>query len=310
MPFPPPKHNGTCQLNDNILNSSKQLIYVSFKYQNESLQCVSLDQQQNIISLIKPKTEYDGIFSLGSWCQTGGALAARNLFQVHSPIHGFGIKTWENLIYILDSKFQGYWDLENMVIGKVKSGISHRYHQFQNIFKVYDNRYNMYSNHQFDEIDNSPTELKTYPCFKEMITKQVNIFLRQNQHYERVLFVLRAMSAPMYSTKITEQHITNLNRVLTDLRNNKSFTLIIHVQEWQFEDVQKWIERNNITNFIVQIYKQEWNDNAFDDEWESSLKNVKIAENYWERLFQQILEVDSASVDDQWQILKQINGWI
>ncbi|CAL5987549.1 Conserved_hypothetical protein [Hexamita inflata] len=311
LPFPPPKHNGTCQLNDNITNSSKQLIYVSFKYQNESLQRVSFEQQQNIISLIKPKTEYDGIFSLGTWCQTGGALAARNLFQLHSPIHGFGIKTWENLIQILDSKFNGYWDLENMVIGKVKIGISHRYHQFQNIFKVYDNRYNMYSNHQFDEIDNSPTELKTYPRFKEMINQQVNIFLKQNQRYERVLFVLRAMSAPMYSTVITEQQIIDLHRVLTNLRNNKPFTLIIHVQEWQINDVNYWLKRNKINNVVLGIYKQQWNDNPFDEEWEGSLKDVKLAENYWSRLFNEILEIgtEKLTVFEQWQIIGRINGW-
>ncbi|CAL5976628.1 Conserved_hypothetical protein [Hexamita inflata] len=144
-----------------------------------------------------------------------------------------------------------------------------------------------------------------------MIKKQVNIFLKQNIHYERVLFILRAMSAPMYSTVITEQQIIDLHRVLTNFRNSKPFTLIIHVQEWQINDVNNWIKRNKFNNVVLGIYKQQWNDNPFDEEWENSLNNIKLAEIYWDRLFAEILEIEAENltVFEQWQIIGKINGW-
>ncbi|CAL5976644.1 Conserved_hypothetical protein [Hexamita inflata] len=270
---------------------------------------VTQDEEQQIINQIKPKIEYDGILSLGTWCQTGITLVVRKLFDVHSPLHNFGIKTWENLIKVLQSRFDSYWELENMVIGKTTQDFSQRYKDVRSIYKVYDNKYNMYSNHQFDEIDNTQTELKTYSKFKDGLNKQIDIFLKQNQKYERVLFVLRAMSIPMESTIITEQHLIDLNNVLSELREGKPFDILFQVQEHQFQEVSDWAAKHGYNHFKICIYTEKWSSDYYSNEWEY-LNNVRLAENHLLRLFNDILEVNTETfTTEYWQVTTEINGW-
>ncbi|CAL6014714.1 Conserved_hypothetical protein [Hexamita inflata] len=150
-----------------------QPLYVNYYYSNYSDDSVPIDIQKYIISIIKPKQEYDGIISLGNWCLTGISMFARKLYIVSSPLNGFGIKTWENLMRILDSKFANYWQIENMAIGKVIKSVSHKHRQTRDVYVVYDNYYNMYSNHQFDADENSATQLLTYSRFKNMLDMQI-----------------------------------------------------------------------------------------------------------------------------------------
>ncbi|CAL5987523.1 Conserved_hypothetical protein [Hexamita inflata] len=284
------------------------VLYVTFK-SIINTDYVSNVEQQQIINQIGPKIEYDGILSLGTWCQTGIALVVRKLFDVHSPLHNFGIKTWENLIKVLQNRFEGYWELENMVIGKTTQDFSQHYKDVRSIYKVYDNKYNMYSNHQFDEIDNSPTELKTYSKFKEGLNKQIEIFLEQNQKYERILFVLRAMSIPMPSTIITEQHLIDLNNVLSELREGKPFDILFQVQKHQFEEVGNWAAKNGYNHFKICNYTEKWSSDYYSNEWEY-LNNVRLAENHLQRLFSEILDVNTETyTTEYWQVTTEINGW-
>ncbi|CAL5988014.1 Conserved_hypothetical protein [Hexamita inflata] len=303
--FPLPVNNQVC----NNSQFSENIIYVSFRLQDFNQSEITTQNQTSIINMIQPKTEYDGIFSLGAWCQVGGTLITRRMFLVHSPIYGFGIKTWENLITILQNRFEGYWELENMVIGKLTTALSHRYNKHSSIYKVYDNKYNMFSNHQFDEIDNSPTELKTYQKFKKSVNTQIQIFLKQNLNYERVLYVLKALSHPFSSTKITEQNIVELNEVLSELRDGRDFDLLFYVPEEDFEMVLNWVNKHDYYHFKIIQYKDLWAENPYHEDWNYGLDNVKLAENYIERLFEDIMELKGMPRWQQYQILNEVNGW-
>ncbi|CAL5999184.1 Conserved_hypothetical protein [Hexamita inflata] len=287
-----------------------QPLYVNYYYSIYSDDSVPIDIQKNIISIIKPKQEYDGIISLGNWCLTGISMFARKLYIVSSPLNGFGIKTWENLMRILDSRFANYWLIENMVIGKVIKSVSHKHRQTRDMYVVYDNYYNMYSNHQFDADENSATQLLTYSRFKNMLDMQIKIFLKQCDYYERIMFVLRVMDKHADVTTITEQNIIDLNTVLTKLRSNKPFELRLNVPIDWFEHVKFWVQKNNLTHFHVLCYIHELK-NVFDEEFETTFQNVKLADDHWTVLLNKIIGVDEKQMTQKQiqKMIHEINGW-
>ncbi|CAL6059951.1 Conserved_hypothetical protein [Hexamita inflata] len=297
----------TFEVPKNIIGPCSYFLYVSFHVDEQSYTKISDDDQLLINDIINAKQEYDGIFTLGVWCQTGAALLARKLFMIYGPFHGFGIKTWENLIQILDSRFENYWELENLIIGKPEENYSQRYLDVRQMLKVYDNFYDMYSNHNFDQSDNTP-DLKSYPRFSKLMKNQINIFLKQNLKYERVLFVLKILSQPLNRTTITEQNLIDLNRVLTQIRNGKHFDVKLSVLKNQVNDVLEWKHKHKLNNFHIYGYEIEWNMDVFDKDWEEMLGNVKLASNYQQRLFTEMLEIEASSPEEQIEIIARING--
>jgi len=254
----------------------------------------SAEESEEIRKKLGTKKVYDGVLSLGAWCQVGAAIRNHQLTFINSPIHNFGIKNWANIIDILEDRFDGYWERENMAIGKTDFQYSAQYNDERDVYKVYCNKYNMISNHHFDACDNTAEELKTFDAFKEKIDLLSEIFLVQCREYERVLFCLKVMSAPEVTT-ISKEEILRLVKVLNELREGKAYDLKMSVPEANLAEVQAWIAEENLSQVSVCPWNIEWNNDKDDIEWQFMLGDAQLAENYFPRLNTEIIGLEEVS---------------
>ena len=149
------------------------------------------------IALDQPAGCVDAVISIGSWCEVNTVLYLYKLKFINSPFDTFGLKTWHSVIPILKNRFADYWQLENMKIGNIYQGIPNRlydrrskyYQQETLLLRVYCNRYNMLSIHNFILEENLPDKLKTYPSFRYNIKKLEHIFLQQCKVYNNIRFI-------------------------------------------------------------------------------------------------------------------------
>lgn len=237
---------------------------------------------------------YDSVLSLGAWCQVGAAVRTKQLCCINSPFHHFGIKRWQILLDILESQFANYWKKENMSIGDVENRFSNTYKDTRPVYKVYCSKYNMLSNHHFDEIDNTPEELKTYESFKEKIDLLSEIFLVQCHTYEKVLFALKILSFPEPTT-INKEDITRLCAVLDSLRQGKPYDLRISVPKDLYNEVLSWIKEEQLTHISIYPWTIEWNEDLTDEEWEWMIGDVKLPDDHYFKLNTEILGLSEIS---------------
>ena len=181
-----------------------------------------------------------------------------------------------------------------MSIGKIVVGFSNKYKDTRPIYKAYCNKYNMISNHHFDEVDNTPEKLNTYESFKEKIDLLSEIFLIQCESYERILFVLKILSHDEPTT-INKEDITKLCVVLDDLRKGKSYDLRISVPKELYDDVLSWVKEGQLTHISIYPWATEFNDNSTDEEWEWMLGDVKLAEDHYYKLNTEIIGLSEIS---------------
>ncbi len=238
-----------------------------------------------------PVKTYDAVLSLGAWCQVGAACRMRDLNIINSPLHNFGVKTWQNVMDILESRFEDYWELENMAIGKPEDHYSARYEELRSIYKVYCNKYNMLSNHHFDVSDNTPEELVTYEQFKGKMELLSEVFLEQCRQLESVLFVCKIMSAPEKTT-ITQEELRRFCKVLSELREGKPYELRISVPEEYYEQVCQWVEEDGFHFVKVFQWTIPFNDEYFSEEWNNMFENVRLAPDYLYRLNKDVFQIE------------------
>jgi len=236
------------------------------------------------------KQIFDGIFSLGAWCQVGSACRQRDFNVLSSPFHNFGVKRWQNVYEILESRFKDYWELENMTIGKLAENYSTMYREKRMIYKVYCNKHYMVSNHHFDREDNKSTKLLTYEAFKEKIDVLTEVFLAQCDQYETALFVCKVLSFPK-RTEISKEDILKFSEVLDKLRGGKPYQLRLAVPARFYKKVLKWVEEENLTQVRIYPWRIAFNDDAFHEEWNTMLNDVALADNHIERLNYEIFGI-------------------
>ncbi len=247
---------------------------------------------------------YDGVLSLGAWCQVGAAIRFRELSYVNSPIHNFGIKTWQNLMDILETRFEFYWEKENMAIGDVEEGYSAKYDDKRPVYKVYCNRYNMLSNHHFDVCDNEPGSLLTYDGFKERMDLLSEIFLVQCATYESVLFALKIFSVNG-TTTISKEDLIRLCKVLNQLREGKSYDLRISVPKDFYDQTLQYItETPELSHILLYSWTIEWNDDTKNEEWQWMLDDVRLNPNHLQHLNTEIIGLEEIS----WEDMKYLNS--
>lgn len=258
------------------------------------------------IALDRPAGCVDAVIGLGSFCEVNTVLYKYNLKYINSPFDGFGIKTWHSVIPILKNRFANYWQLENMTIGKIYQGIHSRfndskskyYKQETTLFKVYCNKYNMVSSHNFILEDNLPDDLKTYPSFRQNLKKLEYIFLRQCEVYNNIRFICKAMSWPdSHDTEVKQEHILELLDTLGELRNGKEFTLALAVPAKCYRAIKTWAVENQIPNLHIASWEITWNA-AKCKEWEYLLCGVEIPANSHFRLVHEIIGDPSVDIHD------------
>lgn len=234
---------------------------------------------------------YDAIIGLGSFCQVSGALWLYELKNINSPLDNFGIKTWQSVIPLLETRFEDYWDLENMTTGKVVNELSNKYGEKRPLMKVYDNKYNLVSNHNFLEEENPNGEIKTYTEFRESLELLEAIFLKQCEEYNKVRFVLKAMSWPNpLDTLVSENDIDRLMAILKELRGDKYFDLHIAVPEKQYEKIKKLEAKFPNNSLRVSKWTIDFN-NEKHPEWDELFKDFTLDESYYRTLVCDIIGV-------------------
>ena len=238
----------------------------------------------------KEYSVFDGVISLGAWCQMGAASRVRGLHIINSPFHNFGIKWWQNVLDILDKKFDEYWERKNISIGKAVENYSAKYNDKRLVYKVYCNKYYMMSNHHFDQEDNTPTELLTYSSFKEKIDVLIDVFYAQCEQYETMLFLFKALSYPR-ETEVSRADLVRFCSVLDTLRAGKSYELRISVPAGLYTKVCQWVEEEKLKQITVYKFDINFNDDFNHSEFAEMLDDVKLAEDYYERLNRDIFEI-------------------
>lgn len=241
---------------------------------------------------------YDAILSLGSWCQTGGVMWDYGLKSVNSPFDNFGIKVWQNLMEVLDRDFEGYWQRENMVIGKAAIYASLRKGKDALVYKVYDDRYNMISTHNFDEDMNGPSALSTFDDFREQLDKLIKVFRYQCHNYESVLFTCKALDHPPEATKASPEDIDRLLSSLNRYRQGKPFDLRLAVPMKDLEACTAHVGALRLGSRVkITGWTTVWNTQP-GAEWDEVYGDVQVAPGQFLRVRDQILACTSLDLDE------------
>jgi hypothetical protein len=245
------------------------------------------------------KIVYDGIISLGSFCQMGAALWMYELKNINSPLDNFGIKSWSQIATILKNRFEDYWLLENMGMGKQIFELANKYNQKRDIIKAYDNKYNLVSNHNFlVEEGNSTEELVTYPIFRKKLRRIEEIFFKQCEIYENVRFVIKALNWPEeYDTEVKPEQIVELIEVLRELRQGKKFDLVMAVPIKLYDSLQAWATTVNIPELRLTSWSISFN-NEKHTEWDAMLGDAELSPHYFYQLMNEIIGDPDASIHE------------
>ncbi len=246
--------------------------------------------------------KYDAVISLGSFCQVGGALWLYGLKNINSPLDNFGIKRWQSIAEILKSRFAHYWRLENMGFGKVVKEFSAVCGPNTPLRKMYDNKYDLVSNHNFLESENPEgNEFASYPQFREKLAFLEEVFIKQCTEYDNIRFVLKAMSWPNpKETPVSLADIQELCQVLSELREGKAFDLSIAVPLTQFKTISAEVMAAGMTNVIVSSWDIEFNDEK-GPEWDALLADIELDPDYYWQLISRIIgntDIDLRTVNN------------
>lgn len=242
--------------------------------------------------------KYDAVISLGSFCQVGAALWMYDKKNINSPLDNFGIKEWRNISVILKSRFKDYWQIENMAKGKAVTERSSKHGDQREIYKAYDNHYNLVSNHNFLADENPGSELATYPEFREKLQFLEKVFLEQCKVYDNIRFVLKAMNWPNpEETSVELSDILELNAQLVDLRGGKDFDFYISIPKIHFEKIQTELSKTEFNHIKVFPWEIGWN-NEPHPEWDVLLKDAEVDENYYWRLVSEVIGDTKINLND------------
>ncbi|CAL6067852.1 Putative_papain-like cysteine peptidase (DUF1796) [Hexamita inflata] len=231
------------------------------------------------------KTEiFDAVISLGAWCQVGNMIHNYNLTLIESPFSNFGFKTWQNIIDLLENNFTDYWNRSNMYVTKAATEKSLKQKDNRHVLHVYDAKYNVLSNHNFDVCNNPGSKINTYMFyeFKAHQSRLIEIFNAQMDQLEKVCFVLKVMSVP--ETTLTHENIQRLHSVLSAKRNGKQFQLRMSVPRQMLDQTEKMVKKLKLKNVKLIFYTEHWNYDFTTYEWAQMLGDIRLSANHKEQL--------------------------
>lgn len=123
--------------------------------------------------------EYSAVYSLGPNCQTAYQLRRLGLRQAAGPLDWFISNSHAGLTSLLDNRFHDFMELENMkLVG-----------QFQTCYCIKDEKYQIFSYHDFPVALPKERWHEAYPEFHERQTRRQERFLQALASLDRLLFV-------------------------------------------------------------------------------------------------------------------------
>lgn len=206
------------------------------------------------MSLEEIKGEYDAIFSLGHLCLAALQLQKNNLRLFSGVLDWMGSHSLTNVSRLLNNRFAGFMDFENLAI----RGYADEYNLL-----VEDEKYHIFSNHDFAANENTLTHLATYHEAKEKFNRRIKRFLEKMETSERILFV---------RTKGSFADVLELETVLSSLvKNDFKIVVVNHTNVKDIKEKQWPLKRVTIVEFPD---KEIWTEN--DHLWKKLFSDVHL----------------------------------
>lgn len=156
------------------------------------------------------KGNFDAIYSLGHNCLSGVQMAKNGLRHYAGVIDWMGSPLLSGVSNMLRNRFAHFMELRNMAI----TGIDPNAH----CYLVRDSAYHIISNHDFSLEANTPSQLITYPQFKERINRRIQRFLDKLENSHRMLLI---------RTECTFAEALELQEVIRALRPHRDFRILV-----------------------------------------------------------------------------------
>lgn len=198
--------------------------------------------------------EYDAVFSLGHLCLAAIQLQKNNLRPFSGVLDWMGTHSLPDVSRLLKNRFDGFMELPNLRISGYATNEK---------LLVADEKYNLFSNHDFDADKNTLTHLATYPEVKEKFNRRVGRFLDKMETAGRILFV---------RTEGAFGEVLELESVLSAMVKHDFALLVVN-----HSDVSGIVEKNWPLAKVcaVGLPNQEiWNGN--NEHWSTMLQGIHL----------------------------------
>lgn len=156
------------------------------------------------------KGGYDAVFSLGDLCLGAIQLKKNGLRPFSGPLDWMGTPQLPKVRELFEKRFADFMLRENLrIIGKAT----------EQMLLVLDERNVIYSNHDFDTMRNSLTQLRMYPQVKAKLDRRANRLLESLLTAQRILFV---------RTNASFEETAELERVLRSIISHDFRILVVN----------------------------------------------------------------------------------
>jgi len=156
------------------------------------------------------KGNFDAIYSLGHNCLPGVQMAKNGLRHYAGVIDWMGSPLLSGVSNLLRNRFAHFMELRNMSITGIDPNAG--------CYLVRDAAYHIISNHDFSLETNTPSQILTYPQFREKIDRRIARFHEKLQTSSRMLFIRTEAS-------LTEAQ--ELQEVIRGLRPHGDFRILV-----------------------------------------------------------------------------------
>ncbi|GIP23951.1 DUF1796 family putative cysteine peptidase [Paenibacillus sp. J22TS3] len=155
---------------------------------------------------------YDAVFSLGSNCQTAYQLRRLGLRQEAGPLDWFISNSHKGLVSVLENRFEDFMELDHMTLVG----------QFQTCYCIKDEKYQIFSYHDFPVKLPRDRWSEAYPEFHERQLRRQTRFLEAARSLERLLFV---------RLNCTPDEALQLHDLLTGLVTHQFTLLVVNTRQ-------------------------------------------------------------------------------
>ncbi|PEV85258.1 papain-like cysteine peptidase [Bacillus thuringiensis] len=214
---------------------------------------------------------YGVIVSLGGLCQVTNQIKRHHLRTFSGPLDWFYYPSLSDVNRLLQSRFEKFMKLENMVIegsesyGLIESEFDNQTKWAERItYCIKDTYYNCFSMHDFP-IDSEKDWKSTYPSFKAKLDTRINRFLEKINSSESILFIR------IWGNR---DEAIELKNVLSKITNKDFNILIVNFKE----DISNIVEQNwgisRVYSIELPRYQDRWEGD--DSDWDYILNKITL----------------------------------
>jgi len=204
-------------------------------------------------------------------CQVTNQIKRHHLRTFSGPLDWFYYPSLSDVNRLLQSRFEKFMKLENMVIegsesyGLIESEFDNQTKWAERItYCIKDTYYNCFSMHDFP-IDSEKDWKSTYPSFKAKLDTRINRFLEKINSSESILFIR------IWGNR---DEAIELKNVLSKITNKDFNILIVNFKE----DISNIVEQNwrisRVCSIELPRYQDRWEGD--DSDWDYILNKITL----------------------------------